>query len=167
MLTTSSAVVKDEELTKWFIDHGADLTIPHEPSYTPLARAALEGTVQTVELLLTHGMKIEESNVLHSAVLRKDELKFPMLQYLLDHGADINGLKNRSNPEVMRRAKSRFGVGTPLHSAVAFADKETVQWLLNRGADKMIKDRDGLTAADIARDWEPGQGHADMLDILE
>jgi hypothetical protein len=112
-------------------------------------------------------MKIEESNALHAAVLRKDELQFPMLQYLLDRGADINGLKNRSDPEVFRRAKHRFGVGTPLHNAVAFtADRETVQWLLDHGADKTIKDQEGETAAEIARAWAPGKGHAELLDLF-
>ncbi|KAF2428779.1 hypothetical protein EJ08DRAFT_319478 [Tothia fuscella] len=42
-----------------------------------------------------------------------------------------------------------FGGGTPLHMAITQESTESVQWLLERGADSYIKDQNGQTAAEL------------------
>src|SRR5438270_186985 len=59
-------------------------------------------------------------------------------------------------------AKSASG-GTPLHTAAFTGDGAILDLLLARGADASIKNAQGKTAADIARE----RGHPGMARVLE
>lgn len=68
------------------------------------------------------------------------KITFDMAKRLLDKGANVNAIDT-----------GYFG-GTALHPAATFGDKDTVLLLLERGADKTIKDKSGRTAQEYARD---------------
>lgn len=65
-----SQVVHDEAMTL-VPRPGTDPTMPTDPSRSPLTTAATSGNQAVVELLLSRGVKLEESNALHTAVFCK------------------------------------------------------------------------------------------------
>lgn len=118
-------------------------------------------TFAVVDLLLQYGAKIEQSKALHvAAPSRKDDSEcIPMMEYLLDHGADINALKHQSNPEYLERMKTnkRLAFGNPLHCAAKCGKKKRVKFLLERGADQGVRNTKGWTPADwVNEDDETG-----------
>jgi ankyrin repeat protein len=146
-----SQVVHDEAMLRWFLDQGADPTMPTDPSRSPLTTAATSGNQAVVDLLLSGGVKLEESNALHAAVFCKNSLS--MIKFLVKKDANVNALKNQSNEVAFKRWPVRFGVGTALHDAAGKGLKDEVKLLLELGADWTVKCREGLTAAEEARLW--------------
>jgi len=67
---------------------------------------------------------------------------------LLAKGADPN-------------ARSQSG-STPLHTVGFTGDRASLDLLLKHGADPAIRDNDGKSAADIARE----RGHKEIADLL-
>lgn len=55
------------------------------------------------------------------------------------------------------------GEHTPLMAAASYGEADTVRYLLTRGADRTLRDAEGLTAADRAR----ANGHAAIVALLE
>ncbi len=86
---------------------------------------------------------------LHSAVATDaGSVDIEIVRMLLEKGADPN-------------AKAQYG-STPLHTVGFTGDRASLDLLLKRGADPVIRNNDGKTAADIARD----RGHQDIADLL-
>lgn len=159
-LTTFSLVVEHEHIVRWLLQNGADPSLPCDPEDSPLSDAAAKSTVTVMELLLANGANLHHSNALHFAVWSKYPIE--MMQFLLDHGARINALKNESNPIAASRAPSRYGTGTVLHDTARRGKIEILRFLLEHGSDPNIKDREGETAAEIAE----GFGHVDCVKVL-
>ncbi len=141
-------VTGNEELVKWFLDLGADPNLQNDKGMPPLDYAGNSATTTTIALLLDHGAELHNSDALHAAARRDDPL--PVLAYLLDRGYDINKLEHSHMPERFERYKA-FGLGTALHCAARKGTKEAVQFLLDRGADREIRNSKGRTPADIVR----------------
>jgi ankyrin repeat protein len=73
-----------------------------------------------------------------------------VVQFLLDHGADLNGQTKKGR------------VGTSLHAAVEGRRIEVVRLLVGHGADVRIRGRDDLTPFQLAtRD-----GYHDIAQLL-
>jgi ankyrin repeat protein len=71
-----------------------------------------------------------------------------IVRLLLDKAADPN-------------AKAQSG-STPLHTVAFTGDRASLDLLLKHGADRAIKNNDGKTAADIARE----RGNQEVADLL-
>ena len=124
--------------------------------YSPLGLAAFFRRSDVAAYLLDRGADPRAASrqggftPLHSAVATDAAPTDPQLvRKLLDAGADPN-------------AKSASG-GTPLHTAAFTGDGAILDLLLARGADASIKNAQGKTAADIARE----RGHPGMARVLE
>lgn len=78
--------------------------------------------------------------------------RIPGMAFLLEHGANINGLaEDTTAPSEAHRAERE---GTPLHAAAKWGNKETMAWLLEQGADLEVRNEVGLTAAEWAKRFE-------------
>jgi len=117
---------------------------------TPLIRAASNGDVELMKMLLEFGAQADLSqadlqtpvSALAGARGNRGRL-LEGLELLLEAGVDVNVM---SVPHHLQRA---FG-GTPLHYAVKARNTNMVEALVNAGADINAKDVDGLTALDYA-----------------
>lgn len=86
---------------------------------------------------------------LHSAVATDaGDVDVEIVRLLLDKGANPN-------------AKAQSG-STPLHTVGFTGDGESLRLLLKHGADRTIKNSDGKTAADVARE----RGHRKVAELL-
>jgi ankyrin repeat protein len=86
---------------------------------------------------------------LHSAVATDaGGVDVEIVRLLVDKGADPN-------------AKAQSG-STPLHTVGFTGDRASLDLLLKHGADRAIRNNDGKTAADIARE----RGHQEVVDLL-
>jgi ankyrin repeat protein len=72
-----------------------------------------------------------------------------MVKLLLSLGAAIDSVDDRENTALMLAAKN--------------GQTEVVRFLLSKGADKGLRDANGLTALEHAK----GQGHQDIVQLLE
>ncbi len=94
----------------------------------------------SVEMLLAAGADIRHPAVDDTLSELVQYGTYNMARFLIDRGANVNGVDDHRGR-------------TALHwTAVRGAGKEFVTYLLDRGADPSIRDRDGTTALDIARD---------------
>lgn len=141
------------DLLKWYLSLGADPNLgiprncikekrfvdspdlPSPDSSVALECASRDCDTGIIDILLEHGAKLENSLVFHYALMRKSEpsdleARTPMMEYLLNLGADIN----------------KFGWigslpygGTALHLAAFFGRVEDARWLLEHGADPTVR----------------------------
>jgi ankyrin repeat protein len=116
--------------------------------------AASVGTLAEMKLLVAYGASLETlgPRIFQSILPRVNTVyrgeTLSILEYLLDHGVDIN----RQEPR-----------GTALHTAVDVGDPVLMRWLLDHGADREIRTADGLTAPDWAKEME----ELEMLKLLQ
>lgn len=102
---------------------------------TALTLASRHGRLVILEGLLKHDANVSArthsgASALHLASSGDDWE--PIMQALLDAGADINAQDNNGD--------------TPLEYAAWIGNNEAVRWLLDRGADSTILDNDGQPA---------------------
>lgn len=157
-------------------DRGGDsmLTI----GTTPLIRAAKSGDVAAIKLLLAHGALPDLPNSLDITPLmaaaglgsttidirgrfRNEQACVESARLLLAAGADLNATRNNGQ--------------TALHGAALWGWNEFVQFLASGGANLQAKDKDGITALDVAmgkagqtaRSANSAQAHKDTAELLQ
>lgn len=146
-------------LIRWFLEHGADPNLgsakrlgPHNVrdarcSADALEHAARRGSAEIVKLLLDAGAIIQNGTPLHVAAglcppgtnphagpVRPskdfDESQIPVMELLVERGADVNEPDNKTNYVVPRYVI----VGATMAGAV-----QRVRWLLDHGADPDLR----------------------------
>lgn len=110
-------------------------------------------SISTLDLLLEHGAKLENSFPLHTAAGMGDE-RIPMMAHLIELGVDVNLLDTE---------RVRYRHGTPLHCAVGQRKFGTVRFLLENGADLHIQDVYGVTPIEMAKKT----GNQEIITLLE
>lgn len=117
---------------------------------TPLAAATLMIETFGLEMLLAHGAEMDHTALFAAMSTSYDQsIRVAHMTILIDHGADVN----------YRTANW----GTPLHYAVRRNRREELRFLLERGADRTIRNLLGRTPAELALD----RGKLDLFAILE
>ena len=130
-------VTCNEALVRWFLAHGADPNAPAgEWDVTPLSYAVARAPLNIVKLLFDHGGSTAHGQLVHYASDRTDSECVPILQYLVDRGAPINGTLWENRPELAHWANAGAAT-TPLHNAAEAGNIDSVSFLLEHGADRM------------------------------
>jgi len=136
-----------EETVALLISKGADVNAVDKFGMTPLHWAAREYSKENVELLLKSGAEVNKKDnngrtPLHYALERSHIAFFEgaKIKVLIDAGADINSADNNGN--------------TSLHVAAMNRCKGAVEFLLSRGADASIANKEGKLPKDLADDEE-------------
>jgi ankyrin repeat protein len=140
--TMESATLRGQtEIARILLDNGFDVNKPSVKGTSYLNDAALKGQKKMVQLLLDHGARVTERNqtggtALHDAALGGN---VDVVTLLLNHGAAIDDQERDSG-------------ATALMMAASMGRVEVVTLLLKRGASRELRDKEGHTALDRARD---------------
>lgn len=177
------AIVSQQmKVIKLLVEHGVNLNVPHNPAFLSAVRY---GKQDVIRYLVTHGAELDKSNqtgsgaysqayygnkgnipliqelgldikqhggpVLRQAVSDHD---LKTLKYLLDHGVDIN----YNRPDMVYPYQA-----TPLTVAARMGNMNMVQFLVERGADVTIAEKDGDRPYTIA----VANKHIEMAEYLK
>ncbi|KAL2037858.1 hypothetical protein N7G274_009332 [Stereocaulon virgatum] len=129
-----------------FLSNGVD---PHEA----LAPAALRGPLEAFKLLISHGASpVQSSDAMYVAAQGYVPERIPVLDCLLAHGADINGIVGDIlGPSETGRASRN---GTPSHTAAKWGQKDVMKWSVEHGTDPEAKNELGETPAEFSGRFE-------------
>ena len=153
----NSKLGKTKEVIK-AINGGINVNTKDKYGYTALMYAALQDDAETVNALLEIGADInaKSNSGLTALMLAAYSGHLEIIDILIKAGADVNARKdNYDGLTVLMEATSSKWTNT-----------ETVNALLDAGADVKAKDNDGKTALDYARENEKLKG-TDALARLE
>ncbi len=140
----TAASNKSVNQVKSLLDQGANPDGDGGPnSFSPLIGAAAQGSLACVQLLVSHGAKVNVQDWTHCTPLGEaaTQSRLEIAQYLLNHGADPNITDIQG--------------WTPLQDAAHMGSPVIIQALLAHGADPKIKDTKGQTALDLAWEEDP------------
>ncbi|KAI1137841.1 ankyrin [Hypoxylon sp. FL0543] len=150
--------------TQWCIDNGADpMAASMFRSMEIPSQAATKARPRVLQILKDGGADFTKTNALQSAASSRTQGRTDVMAFLLDEaGVPINMREFEWDKElVQRHYPSRSG--TALHRAVRCGTLENVKFLIERGADRSLRDGLGRTPADIAREI----GFSEALALLE
>ena len=133
------------DMIGWLLGHGAAL------GPTMLHDAALKGHLESMLVLLENGAKVTALNgdgatPLHDAALGG---QVGAAGLLLGRGAEID-------------ARDAVHGATPLYLAASWGRKAMVEFLLEKGAGKLIRNKDGKSAREAAME----NNHAEVAELL-
>ena len=153
--------VQHPQLIDLFLTHGANPNSSSPRGFCPLDIAALHGPLETVKLLVDRGAAIGPSSAaLHAAAQGNTSDRIAVMAFLVERGADINGLAtDYPAPSEALRSGRR---GTPLHTASKWAYEEAKTWLLEHGADPEAKNELGETPEQWGRRFDKGGPEAGL-----
>jgi cytohesin len=122
------------------LGHCTDVDVRGIDDRTPLHMAADCGLLEVTRILIERGASINardssDRTPLHPTFNQPgtfDETYFDVVQYLLEHGIDVDAQANTEN-------------STPLHLASYFGGFRVAQLLLDHGADINVRDKNGQT----------------------
>ena len=115
-----------------------------------LGNAAFFGHWKVCDFLINNGADVNapvdktNETPLHNALAKAGRpYYFYVVKLLVEKGADVNTktIPGLETGAFMRDVRTKGE--TPLHRAAAYADEQTINFLINNGADKEIKDANG------------------------
>ncbi len=115
-----------------------------------LGNAAFFGHWKVCDLLINHGADVNchvdrtQETPLHNALTKAGRpYYFYVVKLLVEKGADINArtVAGVETGAFMRDVRTKGE--TPLHRAAAYADEQTIKFLIDNGADVSAKDANG------------------------
>jgi ankyrin repeat protein len=128
----------------------------------PLDAALCRNNFPVAEILLKHGGRVDvrdarDQTALHKTIDRRDKVAIDRVQFLLEHGADVNA--------------QRDDLWTPLHLALHAGELNVARMLLDHQADVNARNDDGQAPLHLLSRWEAQQdeddGSEDVRRLLE
>lgn len=114
-----------------------------------MSEAMYRAPLDTIKRLFERGGDLSHGQLLHNAVLRDGSDTIELVCLLLDMGAPINAIQYQ-NHSPSYREQCALGLGTPLHYAAEEDRADLVVFLLQRGANPLIKNTKGRTVLETA-----------------
>jgi ankyrin repeat protein len=132
------------------LNKGSNINSKNYNGQTALIEAALNGKIDTVNLLIKKGADLNQrgKNARTALMWACMADRIQMVQSLLAHGADVN-VKDRNNQNALMLAAGK-------------GNAACVNSLLEAGADPMTKDNNGATAYTLAL----GSGFKDVANTI-
>jgi ankyrin repeat protein len=152
----------DIQITKMFLERNANPNARCKFDITPFSLAVQEAPIEIIQLLFEHGASINAGQPLHYAVRRKSNDRSVVIQSLISKGACVNAVMFQDHLPSFYHFES-LGLGTALHSAARYGDRQAVQLLLESGADPSIKDTRNQLPIQLARLGN----HMEIVKMLE
>lgn len=89
---TNSFAFHDVNLTKWFLNHGANPNqrCPQYTDRTTLSVAFEIAPTSTIKILLANDASLQAGQVMHYAAMRELDGRLSVLQFLIDYGLPLN-----------------------------------------------------------------------------
>lgn len=153
----------DVTAMKAVLEAGADLA-PIDLN-RELGNAAFFGHWKMCDFLIAHGADVNApvdetlETPLHNALAKAGRPYYLyVVRLLVEHGADVNvhTLPGKETGAFMRDVRTCGE--TPLHRAAAYADEDTIRYLLDHGADRELRDAHGDSPISWAsRHQRPGR----------
>lgn len=132
------------------VEAGADLSSIN--IHEELGNAAFFGHWKVCDFLINQGADVNafvdttRETPLHNALSKAGRpYYFYVVKLLVENGANVNAktIPGMTTGAFMRDVRTKGE--TPLHRAAAYADEQTIEYLINHGADKESKDASGDT----------------------
>ncbi|KAF2768102.1 ankyrin [Teratosphaeria nubilosa] len=94
--------INDVAFAQWLIDNGADVDLRSQLDESALSAAIAFGSMDVVQVLLSHGTDCSHGNLIHYAAQRADENEgASLIAFLVRKGADVNAHRH-DNPTGIR-----------------------------------------------------------------
>ncbi|GAB7366157.1 hypothetical protein MBLNU230_g7719t1 [Neophaeotheca triangularis] len=155
-------IARSEELTRWFLDHGADPNARCDWDLTPLSVAIGEGSLSAIYLMIQYGGDTRKGQLLHFVSERSSPDQLALMDHLIASGASVNARMFETDKQSWLENHA-FGMGTSLHKAAEIGKVEVVKYLIGQGSDHCLLDSVGRTAFDLA----VARGFTTIARILE
>ncbi len=135
---------------RWVLERGGSLE--SIDLNAELGHAAFFGHWKVCDFLISKGADVNchvdktQETPLHNALAKAGRpYYFYVVKLLVEKGANVNAktLPDMETGAFMRDVRTKGE--TPLHRAAAYANEETIQFLIEHGADKEAKDAHGNT----------------------
>ncbi len=143
----------DEQIVEKYIANKGDLNVVNSFGETPLY-VAIHSSENKIALKLLYAGAIPSANDLYIPILtNKFANSISVIAAILDKGIDVNARVDEIN--------------LPLHVAVNAGDPRVVKLLLERGANVMAKNANGLTPIQLAHDLVSVTPTAERKELFE
>ncbi|KAI9781210.1 MAG: hypothetical protein M1816_002470 [Peltula sp. TS41687] len=150
----AAARTGNADIVAFLLEEGCQ--VDRGETWSALELGSMHASVPTLAVLLSNGAEVRNTSALIWAARhgRTDNVNF-----LLDNGALIDEIPD--NDRIYDNAREH-GLGTALHAAAERGQREVVRLLLERGADKSIKDSRMRTPREVALE----NGCSEMVEML-
>ncbi|KAF1982502.1 ankyrin [Aulographum hederae CBS 113979] len=146
-------LLENEELVSEMLAQGADPNASYMGGFTPLSVAVSSAPSSVVKLLLDNRGSVNHGDLLHYAANGPADRRLELVSLLLERGAAVNKIMYQDSPDLFCQ-REMFGLGAPIHAAAAAGDLPVVQYLLDHGADSLLRDSLGRVPAQVAELWQ-------------
>lgn len=149
-------------MTLWLLEHGADLNKSTYIDLNPMSFTTELAPPKLLRDLLNRGRDVRRREVLQYALDTPADDVVEVLRILIDHGTPLNSTIYE-NYQASKNLYPFIGLGIPLHKAAEMGKADVVRFLLERKADRNIRDQKGRTALQYAQT----RGHKEVVDMLQ
>src|SRR3990167_9178369 len=150
-------------IIKYLIDRGADVGNPDMADNTPLDNVINNGNIEILDYLFNMGMDVNVEITYYGTLLNAALLSnnINMLKFLIEKGVDVKiRHENQRGPIFLAKSReatrlllenganmheSDWNKSTVLHNHINNAYYETAIYLIEKGFDVNVRDKDGYT----------------------